>query len=554
MRHFNIVAFIVFLTITNVVKGEEHLWVTTPEIDLPLQLTSTASTFHLKVSSSVPDVLVLVAEGAQPDSLIVEYRDHRGTVVREVSGRRVALHERSIAMGGTIVRLPAVRDSTITLTIRYVDDAVPMILLRSLAVHERWVSTRQFVLAILYGLFVFAIVISLVFFAAFRDTSYLWYTAFLIAYLVNMLLTDSRWVVIASLAPITSAMRLGAVMPSISMLLALQFSRSFLGLRALSRRMDLIFIGAMFLCLVNAVVIPSTPMLSYLLFTAAPFLIITAAVMAIRRGHRYARFFITAWIVLSFSTIATVIFWWSGKSMGTSWLLRATMTGQLLIHVGGGIEVVLLTLAAAARLREQKRSEDILRAILPGSVVDRMIRRNDRIVDDVPSASIIFCDIVGFTSMANTISSEELVRRLDEVFSIMDDIARKHDIEKIKTIGDAYMAVSGAPVPSSDHAAKAVAFAIDTIRTTRALVTLRIGIHSGPVIAGVVGSWKFGYDVWGPTVNTASRLEAAAQPGTILISSVTAELAGKAFSVIDRGNIELRGVGQVHCYNIEVTS
>ncbi len=208
--------------------------------------------------------------------------------------------------------------------------------------------------------------------------------------------------------------------------------------------------------------------------------------------------------------------------------------------------------------RERAKSEQLLLNILPASVAERLKKGEESIADRCAEVSVLFADIVGFTPMSAAISAEELVGRLNALFRRFDTLAERHAVEKIKTIGDAYMVVAGVPDPCPDHAQRIGTLALDfmdavsEINRERALdLKIRIGIHSGAVIAGVIGTRKFAYDLWGDTVNTASRMESSGVPGKIHLSGATAELLGPSHLVVRRGPVEVKGRGIVETFFLE---
>jgi class 3 adenylate cyclase len=163
---------------------------------------------------------------------------------------------------------------------------------------------------------------------------------------------------------------------------------------------------------------------------------------------------------------------------------------------------------------------------------------------------VLFADLVGFTALSLKTPPSTVVRLLDAVFSEFDQLAAEHGLEKIKTIGDAYMAVAGLPLPRADHAEAAVRMAVDMLERIgqfntrqRSALRMRIGINSGPVIAGVIGRSRFIYDLWGDTVNTASRMESQGEPGMIQITEDTARRLPASLAVDQRGPIEVKGKG-----------
>ncbi|MHB8522178.1 MAG: adenylate/guanylate cyclase domain-containing protein [Limisphaerales bacterium] len=204
---------------------------------------------------------------------------------------------------------------------------------------------------------------------------------------------------------------------------------------------------------------------------------------------------------------------------------------------------------------ERAKSENLLLNVLPRTVAERLKNGQSTIVDSFEDVTVLFADLVGFTSLSVHIAPTEVVQLLDEVFSAFDLLATKHGLEKIKTIGDAYMAVAGLPTPRPDHPEAAAALALDMQseigefnREYRTSLCMRIGINSGPVIAGIIGRNKFIYDLWGDTVNTASRMESHGQPGTIQVTEATYERLKDKFQLKTRGVMEVKGKGQMVTY------
>jgi adenylate cyclase len=210
-------------------------------------------------------------------------------------------------------------------------------------------------------------------------------------------------------------------------------------------------------------------------------------------------------------------------------------------------------LAEAKADREYQRSETLLRNILPPAVAQRLEDRvGEDIADSYEEASVLFLDMAGFTLLASQTTPAQLVRFLNGVYSRLDELVAQCGLEKIKTSGDAYMVVGGVPEPLPDHAHRLADFALqvrDTLATMvdpmgRAL-QVRIGIASGPVVAGVVGIRKFFYDVWGDSVNTASRMETTGEIGKIQVAPGTHQLLADCFEFEPRGVIDVRGKGSM---------
>jgi class 3 adenylate cyclase len=205
--------------------------------------------------------------------------------------------------------------------------------------------------------------------------------------------------------------------------------------------------------------------------------------------------------------------------------------------------------------REKERSETLLLNILPQSIVNRMRNGETAIADRVAEATILFCDVVGFTTLSQELTADRTIDFLSRIFSAFDRLAAELKVEKIKTIGDAYMVAAGIPEAQSDHADRIAALAPRMLEAvagvavaTELKLQARVGIHTGPIIAGVIGTHKFVYDVWGDTVNTASRMESHSLPGRIQVSSATRAALGDRFTLERRGVIEVKGKGMMETY------
>ncbi|MGU7771724.1 adenylate/guanylate cyclase domain-containing protein [Burkholderia sp. MR1-5-21] len=214
-------------------------------------------------------------------------------------------------------------------------------------------------------------------------------------------------------------------------------------------------------------------------------------------------------------------------------------------------------------LAEQKISDRLLLTLLPSPIAERLKARADLvtgslpeiIADSFPQSTVLFADIVQFTRFSAGMRPEKLVAVLNEIFTDFDTIADDYGLEKIKTIGDAYMAAAGLPVPTADHAVRAAHMALEMMdavarfdsRTGHTL-KLRIGLNSGAVVAGVIGKQKFIYDLWGDAVNIASRMESCGVAGRVQVTETTRRLLGDAFTFEDRGTIQAKGAGKFHTW------
>ena len=207
--------------------------------------------------------------------------------------------------------------------------------------------------------------------------------------------------------------------------------------------------------------------------------------------------------------------------------------------------------------RLHRENTRLLLNILPAPIAEQLKRREGIIAERYENISVLFADIVGFTPRSAVMPASELVGLLNLIFSRFDELVEKHGLEKIKTIGDAYMVAGGLPDPQPDHLERIVRLALDMQATAVELspqtgeLQLRIGIHAGSAVAGVIGIKKFIYDVWGDTVNTASRIESHGVPGRVQVSEEVYERIRDRFDCTSRGEVELKGKGAARLYLVE---
>ncbi|MHA1564533.1 MAG: adenylate/guanylate cyclase domain-containing protein [Alphaproteobacteria bacterium] len=224
--------------------------------------------------------------------------------------------------------------------------------------------------------------------------------------------------------------------------------------------------------------------------------------------------------------------------------------------IGPSVAIFLSMLYFVQAFRnEHARSEGLLLNILPGPIADRLKQQKEVIADRFSDVTILFADIVDFTALSARIAPEELVRMLNMVFSAFDRLSEKHGLEKIKTIGDSYMVVGGLPEPRPDHAEAVAAMALDMLKEIDRIgielgrpLGLRIGIGTGPVVAGVIGTRKFAYDLWGDAVNTASRMESQGITNAIQLSLETYQRLKDTYICEPRGVIDVKGKGELQTY------
>lgn len=207
---------------------------------------------------------------------------------------------------------------------------------------------------------------------------------------------------------------------------------------------------------------------------------------------------------------------------------------------------------------EQEKSESLLLNVLPEPIATRLKNGEGHISDSYDSVTVLFADIVGFTPLAERLQSKQLVSLLNDIFSRFDRLARQYGVEKIKTIGDAYMVVGGVPIHDAHHATAIADMALEMLQSIKDYnrhqgsdLAIRIGINSGPVVAGVIGQQKFSYDLWGDTVNTASRMESHGASGCIHVTESTYRHLQHTYLFNQRESIEIKGKGLMQTYFLQ---
>lgn len=207
---------------------------------------------------------------------------------------------------------------------------------------------------------------------------------------------------------------------------------------------------------------------------------------------------------------------------------------------------------------EQARSEKLLLNILPAPIAERLKANDMRIADHYDNVTVMFADLINFTQLSEKMPPTQLIELLSQVFVRFDELAEKYHVEKIKTIGDAYMVISGAPLACDDHAERIAKMALDMHTALKEVSTanhidlnMRIGINTGPVVAGVIGSAKFSYDLWGDTVNMASRMESTGILGAIQVSQSTQKALQNAYEFTLRTGVEVKGKGKLDTFILQ---
>ena len=275
----------------------------------------------------------------------------------------------------------------------------------------------------------------------------------------------------------------------------------------------------------------------------------------VRAGVRWFIAFVTVFLASGLIGIALDIpsplpEWFSGMLLALNVVVGGTIFFTLLAMFAKQREEALTALQS-----EQQRSESLLLNILPATIAERLKGESGTIADQYKAASVLFADVVDFTVRSKDLPAAEVVELLDRLFSHFDTLTERHGLEKIKTIGDAYMVAAGVPIRRRDHARAIALLALDMVESAAPGgacddldLQLRIGINSGPVVAGVIGRRKFLYDLWGDAVNIASRMESAGTPGRIQVTQHTYELLKDEFQLEQRGTIAVKGMGEMETW------
>ncbi|MFN2162939.1 MAG: adenylate/guanylate cyclase domain-containing protein, partial [Candidatus Promineifilaceae bacterium] len=280
---------------------------------------------------------------------------------------------------------------------------------------------------------------------------------------------------------------------------------------------------------------------------------ISAALVA---GVRGSIMVIILYIVVVFTAVYLEPF---ARSVAPELSLNIRMqlaTGNMLMMGLFAFAAVLYLMREVERYRQ--RADDLLLNILPGSIASRLKESPETIADGYSEVSVLFADIVDFTTLSSGADPVEIVNLLNDIFSSFDDLAAKHGLEKIKTIGDAYMVAAGIPEPRPDHAEAITEFALDMLDVVENYagfhgepIRLRVGINTGPIVAGVIGRQKFIYDLWGDAVNVASRMESNGLANQIQVTEAVKEKLDYRYRFQERDPIYIKGKGMMVTYLLQ---
>jgi adenylate cyclase len=265
--------------------------------------------------------------------------------------------------------------------------------------------------------------------------------------------------------------------------------------------------------------------------------------------------------MLAVTSITFVLYYFYAQSFSPMYTVPSAQL-SILYTINTLTSFLVIALASLYIVAETERAEianeNLLTNVLPKPIAARLKKKEPTIADGFPNASILFADLTGFTRLSLKLKPNDLVKMLDTIFSRFDELVDKYGLEKIKTIGDEYMVASGIPIPREDHAEALANFALamrDSLAEYSAAndvdLQMRIGLNSGPVVAGVIGKRRFLYDLWGDSVNTASRMESHGIPGEIQVSEATRDLLDDQFTFIDRGVIDIKGKGPMQTYLLQ---
>jgi class 3 adenylate cyclase len=369
------------------------------------------------------------------------------------------------------------------------------------------------------------------------------------------------WLLAAFFIPLGTSIPMDVAMPVCSMVAALNCTAFVYS--ALPSTVDRQHLIISMLTSVNGLVILTLASTGHVLpgYGISALMLLMAFGFVARTGFIFAAWR-SAIIVLGF-IVAVVLYSGQASLALDAFIFGAAVTGTLLAlrrleqsrRRVFYQDVVINRQAAALRL-EKDRADALLLNVLPHSISSRLLAGERTIADEYPAVTVLFADIVGFTSVAARLPADEVVRILDRLFARFDELVAERGLEKIKTIGDAYMAAGGLTESIDDHAARVVDLGLAMIEVAAlevdeiAGLRLRVGVHSGPVIGGVIGQRTVAFDIWGETVNLASRLESQGIGGRVQVSAVTQRAVADVFETAPRGPVQLRGYGPMETYLI----
>ncbi len=393
--------------------------------------------------------------------------------------------------------------------------------------------------------------ISILFIRAIVSASIVGYALFGIVDMWSLPITHPKaWVI-----------RYGIICPIYSLVLYLSFQPKFQ--RSISQLAGIAhLLGGLGLVLIMAIALPTEPG-HRLYFLGLIFVILGIHFSRLKFSYASS----LGWIItFAYIAIAYLNFGRVGESNPSSEIgfLVGNFFYLAFMNIAGMFVSYMLEVSARSEFLqrralayEKRKSESLLFSILPQKIAKRLTQNRGTIAQEYPIASILFADIVNFTPLSERLTATELITLLNDLFSEFDQLVAHYGLEKIKTIGDCYMVAAGVPTPRLDHADAISELALDMVRYINQFaqqyqypINLRIGIHSGSVVAGVIGRQKFMYDLWGDTVNTASRMESHGEVGKIQISHQTYKLLSPHFLCEAQGSIAIKGKGNMETWHL----
>lgn len=429
----------------------------------------------------------------------------------------------------------------------------------------------HFFLGSIFGIFVIVILYNFVLYHSSKEKSYLWLALSLIGFSLYCVEQQGLFV---ELFPVNSlSMTIIRVQSSVNGVLGgvsfYRFIVHFLSIK--NERSWIHYITVISLISMGVDAASGTFLLAigvksdYMIYNASALVLIAMLILLMLinsiKGSRLAIYLLISSVFAAFGFVVQI--------MLLSGLLSASPFTLVALPLGLFFQISLLSIALADRMRqiraelaERDKSERLLLTMLPAPIANRLKGGESPIADRHPEVTVLFADIVGFTKLSGRLAPEELVQNLNTLFSRFDALTSAHGLEKIKTIGDCYMVVGGLPTPRLDHVAAVADLALALRAATAQAgaqpldegfanhIQLRIGLHCGPAIAGVIGTQKPAYDLWGDTVNIASRMESHGQPGTIHCSEAVYVALREQFAFAARGDIEVRSKGRMRTYTL----
>ncbi|MBS1536609.1 MAG: hypothetical protein JST20_02525 [Bacteroidetes bacterium] len=517
------------------------------------------------------------------DSIEMYLPDGHGQFLVHEAGDWVPFTKREIEDRRIVFPLDLPKDSVMTVYIRVAGEGpkVLMMIIRSVEnLHQQnimeWMYSGIFI-----GVMLFAALYNIIIFFSIRNKVYLYYVMHIIVFSCVILTIEGeffQWLYPSH--PGWNDIVHHCLLFTMSFV-GLLFTREFLNTSKYVRRLDKVMIAGMVACVIFFVWLLFFNMPTRLSISISSLInvfyvpvVILAAFISWRSGYLPARFYLLAWtllLVTGFFNVLTAIGvvpyheFWTSRMLSSSGALEVVM---LSFALADRINIMRqnLTSIQHKRIAEQAKSEAterLLHNILPKTIADQMMKKKTTISDYFDNVSIFFSDIVDFTNLSAQITPYDLVKGLNVIFTEFDKLARKHGLEKIKTIGDAYMAVCGAPELNENHAERVALFALDVCDAIKQIkfteekteIHIRIGLNCGSVVAGVIGENKFMYDMWGDAVNTAARMESHGVPDKIHVSEYFKKCLEQSsphkFYFIERGEMEIKGKGMMKTYFLE---